>query len=120
MKKEPKRFDMYKKPNKPRFYLRIVEFVAGRFLCLTSKVKVTRTEDVKKLKGPFLLLATHQSFADFPQILKGLPPSSFTCARNSFKAIIIGLKFLSYLGVNFIIILLKSYFIMALSPIMVE
>ncbi len=73
MKKEPKRFDMYKKPNKPRFYLRIVEFVAGRFLCLTSKVKVTRTEDVKKLKGPFLLLATHQSFTDFPQILKGLP-----------------------------------------------
>ena len=73
MKKEPKRFDMYKKPNKPRLFLRPIEYVAGRFLCATSKVKVTRTEEVKNLKGPFLLLATHQSFTDFPQILKGLP-----------------------------------------------
>ncbi len=74
MKKEPKRFDIYKKPNKPRLYLKIVEYVATPFFVLFNKVHVKTDKAVKKLKGPFLVLSTHQSFIDFPQIVKGLFP----------------------------------------------
>ncbi len=74
MNKEPKRFNIYKKPNKPKLYLKIVEYVATPFFVLFNKVHVKTDKAVKKLKGPFLVLSTHQSFIDFPQIVKGLFP----------------------------------------------
>ena len=74
MKKQPKRFDMYKKPVKPRWYLKIVEYVAALFYMLFNKGHVKTEKAVRKLKGPYLLLATHASFMDFPQIVCGLMP----------------------------------------------
>ncbi len=74
MKKQPKRFDMNRKPNKPRWYLKIVEFVASPFYLLFTNAHVKTDKAVKKLKGPYLVLSTHASFIDFPMIAKGLMP----------------------------------------------
>lgn len=78
MKKPAKRFDMYRKPNKPRWYLKIVEAVAVPYFTISGKAKVNVDKQVKKLKGPFFILATHQSFMDFPMILKGIRPKNTT------------------------------------------
>ncbi len=76
MRKLGKRFDMYKKPIKPKWYLKIVEFVASPFYLLFNNGHVKTDKAVKKLKGPFLVLATHASFMDFPQIVRGLMPKT--------------------------------------------
>ena len=73
-KKLGKRFDMYKKPNRPRWYLKIVEFIAAPFYLLFNKGKVKTEKEVRKIKGPYLILATHASFMDFPQIVCGIMP----------------------------------------------
>ncbi len=78
MKKQAKRFDLYKKPNKPRWYLKIVEAVAVPFFNITGRVRVKKDKAIKKIKGPMFILATHQSFADFPIILKGIRPKNTT------------------------------------------
>lgn len=78
MGKQPKRFDMYKKPHKPYWWLKIVEYVAAPFYMLFNNAHVKTEKAVKKLKGPFLLLATHQSFTDFAQVMIGLFPKN-TC-----------------------------------------
>jgi len=69
-----KRFDMNRKPNKPRWYLKIVEFIAAPFYMLFNNGRVKVDKEVKKIKGPYLILATHASFMDFPQIVTGLMP----------------------------------------------
>ena len=74
MKRLGKRFDMYRKPNKPRWYLKIVEFIAAPFYLLFGRGSVKVSKEVKKIKGPYLILATHASFMDFPQIVVGLMP----------------------------------------------
>lgn len=74
MGKQPKRFDMHKKPHKPYWWLKIVEYVAAPFYMLFNNAHVKTEKAVKKLKGPFLLLATHQSFTDFAQVMIGLFP----------------------------------------------
>ncbi len=74
MKDQQKRFDMYKKPIKPKWYLKIVEFVAAPFYLWFNKGRVKTEKAVKKIKGPYLILATHASFMDFPQIVKGIMP----------------------------------------------
>jgi len=74
MKNLGKRFDMYRKPVKPRWYLKIVEFIAAPFYLLFNKGHVKVDKEVKKIKGPYLILATHASFMDFPQIVCGLMP----------------------------------------------
>ncbi|MBQ3220959.1 MAG: hypothetical protein IJB34_03235 [Clostridia bacterium] len=74
MKKQPARFNMYRKPNKPRWYLKIVEFVASPFYLLFGNGHVKTDKAVKKLKGPYLILSTHASFMDFPMIVKGIMP----------------------------------------------
>ena len=74
MIRQRKRFDMNKKPNKPRWYLKIVEFVAAPFYLWFNKGKVKVDKEVKKIKGPYLILATHASFMDFPQIVCGIMP----------------------------------------------
>lgn len=71
-----KPFDMNKKPNKPRWYLKIVEFLVAPFYLLFSNAHVKVEREVKKLKGPYLILSTHASFIDFPQIVVGLMPKT--------------------------------------------
>lgn len=74
MKKQPKRFDMYRKPNKPKWYLKLVEYVAAPFYMLFCNGHVKTDKAVRKLKGPYLILSTHASFMDFPMLVKGLMP----------------------------------------------
>lgn len=74
MSKEAKRFDMYRKPNKPKWYLKIVEYVGGTFYMLFNKGHVKTDKAVRKLKGPYLVLSTHASFMDFPMVVTGLMP----------------------------------------------
>ena len=74
MKDNQKRFDMYKKPIKPKWYLKIVEFVAAPFYLWLNRGKVKTEKAVKKLKGPYLILSTHASFMDFAQIVRGIMP----------------------------------------------
>ncbi len=74
MKRLGKRFDMNKKPIKPKWYLKIVEYVAAPFYLWLNKGKVKVEKQVKKIKGPYLILATHASFMDFPQIVCGIMP----------------------------------------------
>ena len=74
MRKQPERFDMYRKPNKPRLYLKIVEFVAAPFYMFFNNGHVKTEKAVKKLKGPYLVLASHASFMDFAQLVCGMMP----------------------------------------------
>ncbi len=74
MKKVPKRFDMYRKPNKPKWYLKLVEYVAAPFYVWFNNAHIKTDKEVKKLKGPYLILSTHASFMDFPMIVYGLMP----------------------------------------------
>ena len=68
------RFNMNKKPIKPKWYLKLVEYVAAPFYLWLNKGKVKVQKEVKKIKGPYLILATHASFMDFPQIVRGIMP----------------------------------------------
>ena len=74
MAKQPKRFDMYRKANKPKFYLKLVEFVGASFYMWFNKGHVKTEKAVRRLKGPYLVLASHASFMDFPQLVYGLMP----------------------------------------------
>lgn len=74
MKKIPQRFDMYRKPNKPHWYLKIVEFIGGPFYMLFNNGHVKTDKEVRKLKGPYLILCSHASFMDFPQLVQGIMP----------------------------------------------
>lgn len=74
MKKQLPRFDMNKKPIKPKWYLKVVEYVAAPFYLLFNKGHVKTDKEVKKIKGPYLILATHASFMDFAQIVRGIMP----------------------------------------------
>lgn len=74
MKKQPKRFDMHRKAIKPKWYLKIVEFVGGAFYMWFNKGHVKTEKAVKKLKGPYIILSSHASFMDFAQMVCGLMP----------------------------------------------
>ena len=74
MKKQPERFNMYRKPTKPKWYLKIVEYVAAPFFMLFNRGHVKTDKAVRKLKGPYLILSTHAAFMDFPQLVMGLMP----------------------------------------------
>ncbi len=74
MKKQPKRFDMYRRPNKPKWYLKIVEFVGAPLFMLTGNAHTKTDKEVKKLKGPYIIMSTHASFMDFPMLVKGIMP----------------------------------------------
>lgn len=73
-KKQPKRFDLYRKAIKPKWYLKPVEFIIAIFYMLMYKGHITVEKRIKKMKGPFLILASHASFMDFPQLVYGLMP----------------------------------------------
>ena len=75
-KKYGKRFDINRKPIKPRWYLKIVEYVAGFFYMLFNNGHVKTEKAVKKIKGPFIVLSTHASFMDFPMLISGLFPKT--------------------------------------------
>ena len=74
MKKQPKRFDMYRQPNKPKWFLKPVEWVATAYFMLTNNAHVKADKEVKKLKGPYLILSTHAAFIDFPMVVAGMFP----------------------------------------------
>ena len=74
MKKTPKRFNMNRKPNKPRFYLKLVEYVAAPFFTLFNNAHLKVDKAVRKIKGPYIILSTHASFMDFPMIVKAIMP----------------------------------------------
>ena len=74
MQKQKKRFNMSRKPNKPRGYLKAVEFIAAPFYMWFNKGHVKTEKAVKKIKGPYLILASHASFMDFAQMVCGLMP----------------------------------------------
>ncbi|MBE5749114.1 MAG: hypothetical protein E7344_05780 [Clostridiales bacterium] len=76
MKKMPKRFDMNRRPNKPKWWLKIVEFIAAPFYLWFNKGHVKTEKQVKKLKGPYLIVSTHASFMDFPMVVRGIMPRS--------------------------------------------
>ena len=74
MKKTPKRFDMNRKPNKPRFYLKLVEYIAAPFFNIFNNAHIKTEKAVKKIKGPYIILSTHASFMDFPMIVQAIMP----------------------------------------------
>ena len=76
MQKQKKRFDMNRRPNKPKWYLKIVEYVAAPFFTLFNNVHIKTDKQVKKIKGPFFMLSTHASFMDFPMIVKAIMPKT--------------------------------------------
>ena len=47
MKKLGKRFDMYAKPHKPRWYLQIIMAIAVPFLLMSGKAKVKVDKKLK-------------------------------------------------------------------------
>ena len=65
---------MNRKPIKPKWYLKIVEFVAAPFYLAFCNGHVKTEREVKKIKGPYIILSTHASFMDFPMIVKGIMP----------------------------------------------
>ena len=75
-KKQLKRFDMYRKPNKPKWYLRLVEMVAAPVYMYWCGGRVKVDKEVRKLKGPYLVLSSHASFMDFAQLVTGLMPKT--------------------------------------------
>ena len=76
MKKQPPRFDMNRKPIKPKWYLKLVEYVAGPVFCWAGNAHVKVDKAVKQIKGPCIILSTHASFMDFPMIVKGIMPKT--------------------------------------------
>lgn len=76
MKKQPKRFDMYRKPIKPRWWLRLVELLVGPPYMFFGGGRVKTEKAVRKLKGPYLILSSHASFMDFPQLVTALAPKT--------------------------------------------
>lgn len=72
--REKKRFDMNKPANKPRWYLKIVEYIAAPFYMLFNNAHVKVDKEVKKIKGPYFILSTHASFMDFPMIVRAIMP----------------------------------------------
>lgn len=87
MAKEKKRFDMYRRPNKPKWYLKIVEFVAAPFYMFFCGGRVKVDKEVRKLKGPYLILSSHASFMDFAQLATGLMPrtTGFVMSVEEFR-----------------------------------
>lgn len=87
MKKTPKRFDMNRPPIKPKWYLKIVEFIAAPFFMLFNKGHVKTEKEVKKIKGPYLILSTHASFMDFAMLARGIMPrtSGFVISVEEFR-----------------------------------
>ena len=76
MKKQLQRFNMYRKPNKLRLYIKIIEFIASPIYMIFNGGRIKTDKEVKQLKGAFLVLGSHASFMDFAQIATGLLPKT--------------------------------------------
>ena len=74
MSKLPERFNMHRKAIKPHWYLRIAEYIAAPVWCFLNNAHVKTDKAVRKLKGPYLVLASHAAFMDFAQIVAGIIP----------------------------------------------
>ncbi len=76
MAKIKPRFNMARKPTKPKWYLKLLMYCVSPIYLLIYNGHVKTDKAVKKLKGPFLALASHASFMDFPMMAKGLSPKT--------------------------------------------
>lgn len=80
MKKE-KRFDMFKQPEKPAWYLVALERILTFFWLTYEKIfkgfKLDKSE-TKNLKGPVFCLSNHASMIDFPISVAALSPQKTT------------------------------------------
>jgi len=87
MKREPKRFDMLKKPTNTRLWARLIMWTIAPFWCWFSKARVKTQKEVRKIKGPYLILSTHQSFIDFPMLLTAIYPrmTNWVIAIDEFR-----------------------------------
>ncbi len=87
MKKNIKPFDMNKKPNKPRWYFKILIYIVAPLFCLFNRCKVKTDKAVKKIKGPYFILATHHAFIDFAQLAYGIMPrtTNWVMAIDEFR-----------------------------------
>ncbi len=74
MKKTPQRFNMNRRPNKPRFYLKLVEYIAAPFFTIFNNTHIKTEKAVKKIKCPYIILSTNSSFMDFPMIVQAIMP----------------------------------------------
>ncbi len=74
MKKIKPRFDMSRKPKKPKLYLKLAMYIAAPFYMWFNKGHVKTEKAVRKIKGPFLTLASHASFMDFAMMSRGIAP----------------------------------------------
>jgi len=74
MQKKKRRINPAKKPINTRLWVRIVCYIACPFWCLVQRARTKVDKEVRKIKGPKLILATHQSFIDFPMLLMGVMP----------------------------------------------
>ncbi len=87
MKREPKRFDMLKKPTNTRLWARLIMWTIAPFWCWFSKARVKTQKEVRKIKGPYLILSTHQSYIDFPMLLTAIYPrmTNWVIAIDEFR-----------------------------------
>lgn len=67
------KFDFSVKPIKPRWYLMLVEWVGTLALCSPLSATVKKL-NCRGLKPPYLLLASHASFRDFPMAVRAMFP----------------------------------------------
>lgn len=79
--KEEKRFDMFKQPGKPKWYLVALERFLTFFWLTYEKIfkgfKLDKSE-TKNLKGPVFCLSNHASMIDFPISVAALTPNKTT------------------------------------------
>ena len=76
--KKDKAFELHKKINRPKWYLRPIEMVgawlfAGPF---GTKTKIKKI-NCEGLKGPYILLSNHASFVDFANVIKSGPTQKY-------------------------------------------
>lgn len=68
-----KKFDFAFKPIKPRWYLMLVEW-AGTLALANPLCATVKKINTKGLKPPYLMLASHASFRDFPMAVRAMFP----------------------------------------------
>ena len=103
MQKKKRRINPAKKPINTRLWVRIVCYIACPFWCLVQRARTKVDKEVRKIKGPKLILATHQSFMDFPMLLMGVMPKmvNWIVKSNKFTifsiyTLLLGLTIIGY------------------------
>ena len=95
MKKQPKRFDMYRKPNKPKWYLKIVEYIAAPIYMVFSNGRVKTDKEVIKMAKTF-------NSSKFQILTKIVIPANIGTFINSLK-VNIGLSLVGVISGEFLV-----------------